>query len=77
VQVWRRWSYWKGVKIVNTDQTLVEIRGLARLLHGHWDCIRNYGQSRADRCSGDQPLGLKERESDFQCARSWPSWQLL
>ncbi|MBO2448734.1 WhiB family transcriptional regulator [Actinomadura barringtoniae] len=39
-QMWRRWTYWKGVKIVNTDETLIEIRGLARLLYEHWDSIR-------------------------------------
>jgi WhiB family redox-sensing transcriptional regulator len=39
-QAWRRWSYWREVKIVNIDQTLIEIRELARLLYEHWDSIR-------------------------------------
>jgi hypothetical protein len=38
--VWRRWTYWKELKIVNSDQTLIEIRSLARLLYEHWDGIR-------------------------------------
>jgi WhiB family redox-sensing transcriptional regulator len=39
-QPWRRWTYLKEVKIVETEQTLNEIRGIARLLYEHWDGIR-------------------------------------